>query len=116
MGAKTGLKRVMIYVAGWGFIVLGILGLVLPILQGILFLLIGLFLLSSVSPRAERLLRKIRKRFPRLSSKLDEAAPKAREAQRRIAARADRLKLKTKRLHARIFERNKRRPGDRPAG
>ena len=40
-------KRVFILALGWTFIVLGILGLFLPILQGILFLLIGFILLSA---------------------------------------------------------------------
>ena len=43
-------KRVLILVSGWFFIVLGILGLFLPILQGILFLAIGSYLLSLESP------------------------------------------------------------------
>ena len=42
-------KRVFIYILGWGFILLGIVGLFLPVLQGILFLLIGLLILSKES-------------------------------------------------------------------
>jgi hypothetical protein len=45
MEAKSRLKRGAIHIAGWGFILLGIIGLVLPILQGILFILVGLLLL-----------------------------------------------------------------------
>ena len=39
-------RRMLILSAGWFFVVLGILGIFLPILQGILFLAIGLILLS----------------------------------------------------------------------
>jgi len=39
---KPGVKRLLALVVGWGFIALGIVGLFLPILQGVLFLLIGL--------------------------------------------------------------------------
>jgi hypothetical protein len=85
MGAKAKLKHVAILFAGWAFIVLGILGLFLPILQGILFLLIGLLILSSVSPWAARVLHWLRKKFPRISDKLDEATPKAKHVQRRMS-------------------------------
>jgi uncharacterized membrane protein YbaN (DUF454 family) len=77
-------KSVAIYWAGWGFIVLGILGLFLPILQGILFLLIGLSLLSNSSPWAAKLLNKMRERFPKISKTYDEAMIKAKEYQTRI--------------------------------
>ena len=77
-------KRIAIYWAGWGFIVLGILGLFLPILQGILFLLIGLSLLSNSSPWAARLLQKVRDRFPKISKTYDEAMVKAKQYQSRM--------------------------------
>jgi uncharacterized protein len=81
---KAKLKRLAIYWAGWGFILLGIAGLFLPILQGILFLLIGLALLSNTSPWAARLLLRLRNRFPAVSRKFDEAMVKARDFQGRI--------------------------------
>jgi len=77
-------KRIAIYWAGWGFILLGILGLFLPILQGILFLLIGLSLLSNSSPWAARLLQKVRDRFPKISKTYDEAMIKAKQYQARM--------------------------------
>ena len=57
-------KRVFIYVVGWAFILLGIVGLFLPILQGILFLLVGLLILSKESRLAKYLLFRIRRRYP----------------------------------------------------
>jgi len=39
--------------AGVGLLVLGVIGLFLPFLQGILFLVMGLSLLSTESPRAK---------------------------------------------------------------
>jgi uncharacterized protein len=57
-------KRTLIYVIGWAFILLGIVGLFLPILQGILFLLIGLLVLSKESVLAKNLLSRIKKRYP----------------------------------------------------
>ena len=73
---NTRIKRLLIWCLGWVFIALGILGLFLPVLQGILFLLIGLYLLSSTSPWAERLLNRLRKRFPKTSKTFEEAKEK----------------------------------------
>jgi uncharacterized membrane protein YbaN (DUF454 family) len=74
---KAKIKRIGLWCLGWVFLILGVLGLFLPILQGILFILIGLFLLSGTSPWAERLLNKMRERFPKVSQAFDEAKEKA---------------------------------------
>jgi len=108
MGTKSRLKRAAIHIAGWAFILLGIVGLVLPILQGILFILVGLFILSSVSPWAARLLDRIRKRFPRISSQFDQAKSKSKAVQVRIAARFDGAKSKARKAHAHVFRRKPR--------
>jgi uncharacterized protein len=71
-------KRWLILAAGWGFILLGIAGLFLPVLQGILFLLIGLVILSGEYVWAHKLLTKLRARFPRIASRVHEASEKAR--------------------------------------
>lgn len=107
MTTKSRLKRGAIHVTGWAFILFGILGLVLPILQGILFILVGLFVLSSVSPWAERLLHKLRSRFPKTSKKFDEAKSKATRVQTRIAARFDHAKSKVRTAHAHVFKRKR---------
>jgi uncharacterized protein len=78
MGPRT--KKIAVLIAGWGFILLGIVGLVLPFLQGILFILIGLIILSSRYAWARHLLAKLRKRFPKISAVADNSAA-------RIAAR-----------------------------
>jgi len=76
-------KRWLVLLTGWGFIVLGIAGLFLPILQGILFLLIGLVILSSEYVWAHNLLKKLQKRFPKVSAHLHEASEKARSRMNR---------------------------------
>ncbi len=63
-------KKLLIEVSGWSFIVLGILGLFLPILQGILFLLVGLALLSVNHDWARRWFIKLGDRYPRGREKL----------------------------------------------
>lgn len=65
-------------IVGWTFIVLGIAGLFLPVLQGILFLMIGLIILSSEYAWARNVLAKLRARFPRVAARFQEASEKAR--------------------------------------
>jgi uncharacterized membrane protein YbaN (DUF454 family) len=74
---KPRVKRILILVAGWSFILLGIAGLFLPFLQGVLFILVGLILLSSQYAWARLLLRKLRQRFPRIGRVADAATAKA---------------------------------------
>lgn len=62
---KQRLKRYAVLALGWLFIFLGILGLFLPILQGILFLTIGLILLSRESEWAAGKLDWLKTRYPR---------------------------------------------------
>jgi len=66
-------KNFFLIILGWFFVFFGILGLFLPVLQGILFLLVGLYILSLKSPLAKRVLAKIRRRFPSLSGKMQHA-------------------------------------------
>ena len=70
---KAQIKRAAMLAVGWAFILLGIAGLFLPVLQGILFLLIGLFILSSEYVWAHKLLHKIKKRFPRIGAQFEHA-------------------------------------------
>jgi len=70
---QTRIKKIALLTLGWAFIVLGVIGLFLPILQGVLFLMIGLVILSSEYVWAHRLLQKIRNRFPGVAKRWDEA-------------------------------------------
>jgi len=81
------LKSLLRIALGWVFIILGVAGLFLPFLQGVLFLLIGLYLLSHESPRAKDLLKKIRQRFPALAKKLDQVKAKNKHLLKRIRKR-----------------------------
>ena len=58
------IKTIGILIIGWLFIVFGILGLFLPILQGILFIMIGLAILSSRSELIKRFLKHLEERYP----------------------------------------------------
>jgi hypothetical protein len=70
---RSTLKHIAIKIAGWAFILLGIAGLILPILQGVLFLLIGLTLLSTEYVWAHNLLGRVHKRFPNLHLQIKKA-------------------------------------------
>jgi uncharacterized membrane protein YbaN (DUF454 family) len=64
-------KRIGLLIIGWLFIVLGILGLFLPILQGVLFILIGLGILSSRSEIIKRFLKHLEERYPQLHERVE---------------------------------------------
>lgn len=81
------LKRYAVLALGWAFIFLGILGLFLPILQGILFLTIGLILLSRESEWAAGKLEWLKTRFPRFGKTYDEADRRAMRLWQRLSGR-----------------------------
>jgi len=58
------LKRIGMLIIGWFFVGLGVVGLFLPILQGILFIMIGLAILSSRSEMVKRWLKHLEERHP----------------------------------------------------
>ena len=87
MPAQTKTKKLVVLLLGWAFIVLGVIGLFLPVLQGVLFLLIGLFILSSEYVWAHRLLQKVRNRFPKLAARCEEASQKAHDWLTRVMRR-----------------------------
>jgi uncharacterized membrane protein YbaN (DUF454 family) len=80
------LRRALIHAVGWLFILLGLAGLVLPVLQGILFLLVGLLILSRESAFAHRILMRLRHRFPGVAAQLDAAGERSRALLQRLAA------------------------------
>ena len=80
-------KRLLILASGWFFIFIGILGVILPILQGVLFLAIGSYLLSLESPWVRRKMLMLQRRYPKLSATLDEARLRAARYARKILGR-----------------------------
>ncbi|MCD4751058.1 MAG: YbaN family protein [Thermoanaerobaculales bacterium] len=61
---KETIIRILRLTLGWTCVLLGVIGLFVPILQGILLILVGLWLLSRESSWARRWLLKLRIRFP----------------------------------------------------
>lgn len=72
------LKHWTLLLIGWGFVLLGIAGLFLPILQGILFLTIGLIILARVHPWARVVVVRLRRRFPAVNRSYRAALGKVR--------------------------------------
>jgi uncharacterized membrane protein YbaN (DUF454 family) len=81
---RSRLKRLGILVSGWLFVVLGVAGLVLPILQGVLFLFIGFYLLSLELPWAKRLMNRFAARHPTYAARLENARIRAARVARRL--------------------------------
>lgn len=77
---KNKMKHILVLAAGWLFIILGIVGLFLPFLQGILFLFIGLYLLSHEYDWARTFFNKIKVRYPRIFEKFNEIKDNPRNA------------------------------------
>jgi uncharacterized protein len=79
-------KRIAIIIVGWAFLLLGIVGLFLPILQGFLFIFIGLIILSTEYAWAHRLLTRLKTKFPKLGRAADAASEKAAAWMKRISS------------------------------
>ena len=63
---KSHMKRALVLAFGCTFLALGIVGLVLPFLQGILFIIIGILLLSVYSKTIQDGLELHAHRFPKV--------------------------------------------------
>ena len=79
MPAKQ-IKRVASLIIGWTLILVGVVGLFVPILQGILFILLGLYVLSRESRTAHNLLERLRIRFPEAYKKMRQLKEKLRRS------------------------------------
>lgn len=71
---------------GYGFLVLGVIGIFLPILQGSICLVIGLAILSRHAPWAERLMHRLKERYPKLGHMIDAAEERADDYWQRVTA------------------------------
>ena len=69
----SAVRSVVRHVLGWSLLILGVAGLVLPVLQGWLFIALGALLLSPDVPVFARLLTWIESRFPPLRSAIHRA-------------------------------------------
>jgi protein O-GlcNAc transferase len=84
---RARLKVILWQALGYFFLVLGVLGMLLPILQGFLFLFVGLIILARHAPWAERLLNYLRQKSPRLDRAITKAAARTHEWRHRAEAK-----------------------------
>lgn len=63
---RARIRRLLVLTLGWSLVLLVIAGLVLPFLQGLMLILLGLIILSSEYQWARRLLAKLEARFPKI--------------------------------------------------
>lgn len=82
MGRRT--KTLVLTIIGWAFLILGVLGLFLPILQGILFLAIGMVIMSHVSPWFREKLTVFERALPKYRDEIRAARIRAMLIVRRI--------------------------------
>jgi uncharacterized membrane protein YbaN (DUF454 family) len=59
-------KIIFLQTAGFLLFVLGVISLFLPFLQGIIFIICGLYLMSLSNPKYEKLFNESLSKFPRL--------------------------------------------------
>ena len=64
------MKRLALIAGGWSLLTLGSVGLFLPVLPGVPFLLVGLTILSMEYEWARRWVAELRRRFPAADRKL----------------------------------------------
>ena len=81
------MSRLAMLAVGYGVLGLGVLGLFVPILQGVLFLAIGLIILSRHAAWAERLLARLKARYPRTGNMFVRAEVTAERWLHRISRR-----------------------------
>ena len=65
MGNRRLLRKIMVLIGGVVLVTLGLIGIVLPVMPGFLFLVGGLLLMSTEYAWAERALAWARRRFDR---------------------------------------------------
>lgn len=80
---KTVLTRLIKLILGWFLLILGIVGLFLPVLQGLLFIFMGLAILSAQSRWIRNKIEFLRGRFPNQAGKLQALKEKVASALRR---------------------------------
>lgn len=64
------IRRVVVLAIGWTLIAIGVVGLFVPILQGVLFIMLGLYVLSRESRLARHWLARLKQRYPKVYARV----------------------------------------------
>jgi len=78
------LRRVGVLIVGCALVLLGTIGLAVPVLQGVMLILLGLYVLSRESRTARRLHEQLLARHPGLRSAVERAKARLRRLRRRL--------------------------------
>ena len=81
-------RKVRNIVLGVFFFILGVIGILIPVMPQLIFFFLSLVFFSRVSPRLRRAVRRYRKRHPKLDNAYQGWRRKAREKRRQIIRRA----------------------------
>ncbi|MSR66960.1 MAG: hypothetical protein EXS24_06260 [Pedosphaera sp.] len=72
------MKRIALLILGWFFIVFAIVCTLIPVMPQAIFYIIGITILSGVSPRARLWVRRLKEKYPKFRSFMDAAAARGR--------------------------------------
>jgi uncharacterized membrane protein YbaN (DUF454 family) len=87
-GSRYKRQKVWNIVLGVFFFILGVIGILIPVMPQLIFFFLSLVFFSRVSPRLRRAVRRYRKRHPKLENAYQSWRRKAREKRRAIIRRA----------------------------
>lgn len=85
-------RRTRNIVLGVFFFVLGVIGLLIPVMPQLVFFFLSALFFSLVSPKLRRALRRFRKRHPKLDNAYSKWRAKARQKRRKIMQKARKLR------------------------
>jgi len=71
-GGEKPKRKYWRHFVGWPLLLLGVVGLALPFLQGILFIVVALTILAPEVPALRRLVKALRRRYPAVFEKAAE--------------------------------------------
>jgi len=109
--AHRHIKRALALTVGWVVIGLGVVGLFLPVLQGVLLILLGLYILSRESRVAREILHRLRDRYPEAYEAMQRAKARVVTVWHRRRGRAPVPDAE----RSRRDDREERGAGDRPS-
>ena len=67
------MSRMAIMFLGYGCLFLGVIGMVVPLLQGALLIVVGLILLSRTANWAQSLIDRLKDKYPKISASINKA-------------------------------------------
>ena len=83
--------RIALIALGYGFLALGVVGIIAPIMPGWIFIFVGLFVLGRYAPWARRTLTWFKRRHPRLEAVIGSAERQATRWVRLLTVRLGRM-------------------------